>query len=150
MPLFNPARGVVTGSIIPYGSTSVPTDYLLCDGTAVSRTTYAVLFGIISTSFGAGDGSTTFNVPDMRGKFVLGQATAGTGSTFAGTGGNIDHVHSVDPPITTSSTPSATSAATAITGSVASATHTHTTNITAFNSASANPPFIVTVYIIRT
>lgn len=149
MPLFNPTRGVIAGTIVPYGSTAVPTDYLLCDGTAVSRTTYSDLFAVISTSFGSGDGSTTFNVPDMRGKFILGQATAGTGSTFAGTGGNIDHVHSVDPPITTSSGPSATSAATAITGSVASAAHTHTTNIAAFNSAAANPPFIVTVYIIR-
>lgn len=149
MPLFVPARGVVTGSIIPYGSTVIPTDYLLCNGAAISRTTYATLFGIISTSFGAGDGSTTFNVPDMQGKFVLGQAVADTGSTFAGTGGNIDHVHSVDPPATASGTPSATSAATAITGSVASATHTHSVNIAPFNSATANPPFIVTVYIIR-
>jgi len=150
MPLFNPTRGVVAGTILPYGSTTVPTDYLLCDGTAVSRTTYSDLFAVIGTSFGVGDGSTTFNVPDMRQRFVMGKAASGTGSTFAGTGGNIDHVHSIDPPVTTSSAPSATSAATAITGSVASATHTHTTDIAAFNSATANPPFIVTVYIIRT
>lgn len=150
MPLFNPTRGVETGSILPYGSTTVPTDYLLCDGTAVSRTTYADLFGIISTSFGAGDGSTTFNVPDMRQRFVLGKAVSGTGSTFAGTGGTIDHLHTVDPPATTSGGPSATVAATALTGSAASPVHTHSVDIASFNSGTSNPPFIVTVYIIRT
>lgn len=67
------------GLIVPYGgSTSPDTDiWLLCDGSAVSRTTYATLFGVISTTFGAGDGSTTFNVPDLRGRTPLG---AGTGT----------------------------------------------------------------------
>lgn len=67
------------GLIVPYGgSTSPDTDiWLLCDGSAVSRTTYATLFDVISTTFGAGDGSTTFNVPDLRGRTPLG---AGTGT----------------------------------------------------------------------
>lgn len=150
MPLFNPTRGVVAGTIIPYGSTTIPTDYLLCDGTAVSRTTYSDLFAIISTSFGVGDGSTTFNLPDMRQRFVLGKAASGTGSTFGGTGGTIDHLHTADPPATTSGTPSATVSATTVLGSAASPTHTHSVDIASFNTGTANPPFIVTVYIIRT
>ena len=54
------------GSIIPYGGSSIPSSYLLCDGRAVSRTTYSELFAVIGTAFGTGDGSTTFNVPDLR------------------------------------------------------------------------------------
>ena len=54
------------GTILPYGGSTVPTGWLLCDGSAVSRTTYADLFGVIGTSFGSGNGSTTFNLPDMR------------------------------------------------------------------------------------
>lgn len=54
------------GSIIPFGSSTIPSGYLLCNGQAVSRTTYSELFAAIGTAFGTGDGSTTFNVPDMR------------------------------------------------------------------------------------
>lgn len=54
------------GAIIPYGGTTAPDGFLLCQGQAVSRTTYAELFKVIGTSFGSGDGSTTFNVPDLR------------------------------------------------------------------------------------
>jgi len=53
------------GAILPFGGSTVPNGFLLCNGAAVSRTTYAALFGVIGTSFGAGDGSTTFNVPDL-------------------------------------------------------------------------------------
>jgi len=66
----------LTGVILPYGGASAPTGFLLCDGSAVSRTTYATLFGVISTTYGAGDGSTTFNVPDLRSSFPLGGGTA--------------------------------------------------------------------------
>lgn len=54
------------GTILPYGGASAPSGWFLCDGTAVSRTTYSELFAVIGESFGAGDGSTTFNIPDMR------------------------------------------------------------------------------------
>lgn len=84
------------GMILPYGGTAdpVPPDgWLLCDGTAVSRSTYAALFTVIGTAFGAGNGSTTFNLPNMRGRFPLGRTTSGTGSTLGGTGGSLDHVH---------------------------------------------------------
>ena len=53
-------------------TTTAPSGYLKCNGAAVSRTTYADLFAIIGTTHGAGDGSTTFNVPDLRGEFVRG------------------------------------------------------------------------------
>jgi microcystin-dependent protein len=83
------------GLIKMYGGSSAPRGHLMCDGTAYSRTTYADLFAIIGTSYGAGDGSTTFNVPDYRQRFPLGKAASGTGSTLGGTGGTIDHGHSV-------------------------------------------------------
>jgi microcystin-dependent protein len=63
------AQLVPTGVILSYGGASAPTGWLLCDGSAVSRTTFAGLFAVLSTSFGVGDGSTTFNLPDLRGRF---------------------------------------------------------------------------------
>lgn len=63
---------VKTGTIIQFGAAAAPTGYLECTGTAVSRSTYAALFAVIGTSFGSGDGSTTFNLPDLRGEFVRG------------------------------------------------------------------------------
>lgn len=54
------------GAIFPFGGTDIPISFLLCDGSAVSRTDYAELFEVIGTSFGEGDGSTTFNIPDLR------------------------------------------------------------------------------------
>lgn len=62
------------GMIFPYAGSSAPTGFLLCDGSAVSRTTYADLFALISTTYGSGDGSTTFNVPNLKGRFPLGYA----------------------------------------------------------------------------
>lgn len=63
---------VPTGSVHQMATTTAPSGYLKCNGAAVSRTTYAALFAIIGTTWGAGDGSTTFNVPDLRGEFVRG------------------------------------------------------------------------------
>ena len=163
---------IPSGAMLMWGTASAPSGWLLCDGTAVSRTGgNATLFGVIGTTFGAGDGSTTFNLPDYRQKFPLGKAASGTGSTLAGTGGSIDHVHSVDPASTSTSsdgshnhggatgTPSSTVAATNLTGSAASTNHTHsistdgahthTVDIAAFNSGTANPPFLAINYIIK-
>ena len=69
---------VPAGSIFPYAAASAPTGYLLCDGAAVSRTTYADLFTLVSTTYGAGDGSTTFNVPNLKGKVPVGLDAAQT------------------------------------------------------------------------
>lgn len=60
------------GMVAPYAGSVAPTGWLLCDGTAVSRSTYATLFAAIGTTYGSGDGSTTFNVPDTRGVFISG------------------------------------------------------------------------------
>lgn len=84
-PSWVASPGVPTGSVFPYIAATAPTGYLLADGSAVSRTTYATLFAVIGTSYGAGNGSTTFNVPDMRGRFPLGSGT-GTGLNASGTG----------------------------------------------------------------
>lgn len=61
---------VPTGSEMLYAGTSAPSGWLMCDGSAVSRTTYANLFAVIGVEHGSGDGTTTFNVPDARGRFV--------------------------------------------------------------------------------
>lgn len=88
------AAEVPTGGLIMYGGTAAPSGWLMCDGSAVSRTTYADLFSAIGTTFGAGNGTTTFNLPDLRQRFPIGKAASGTGSTLGGSGGTIDHVHS--------------------------------------------------------
>lgn len=74
----------------------IPDGYLLCDGSAVSRATYDdldTLYASASYPYGNGDGATTFNVPDLRGRFPLGVAASGTGDDLGETGGTIDHVH---------------------------------------------------------
>lgn len=85
-----------TGAIIPWPTDTPPAGWLLCDGSAVSRTQYANLFAVIGETWGEGDGSTTFNVPDLRGRFPLGRAQSGTGSVLGETGGALDHTHGLD------------------------------------------------------
>lgn len=68
----------VVGMVIAYAGSTSPSGWLLCDGSAVSRETYAALFAVIGTTYGTGDGSTTFNVPNLVDKFVEGSATSGT------------------------------------------------------------------------
>lgn len=69
---------VPTGSIMAYVASSSPTGWLLCDGATISRVTYSELFAVIGTSFGNGNGSTTFNVPDTRGLFLRGLDASAT------------------------------------------------------------------------
>jgi microcystin-dependent protein len=147
---------IPVGGLMPYAGATSPEGWLLCNGAAVSRTTYANLWALVGTTYGSGDGSTTFNVPDMRSRMPIG-AGAGTGLTsraLAATGGaesvviasgnlpthahsiahdhavvtseaqSVDHVHSVDPPNTTS------------TG--VSVNHTHDVNPANTTSAGAN------------
>lgn len=85
------------GTILPYGGTEAPKGWMLCQGQAVSRTDYADLFAVIGTSFGTGDGSTTFNLPDLRGEFLRG---AGTNShTNQGNGGTVgEHQNATEIP----------------------------------------------------
>lgn len=63
---------VPSGAMMDWPALSAPSGWLICDGSAVSRVTYSILFGLIGTTFGVGDGSTTFNLPNMQGKFSVG------------------------------------------------------------------------------
>ena len=77
-------EGIPTATIVPWSDSSVPTGFLECNGAAVSRSTYADLFAIVGTTYGAGDGSTTFNVPDLQDNVAVGKS--GT-KNLASTGG---------------------------------------------------------------
>lgn len=81
------------GSIVPFTGSALPNGYLLCDGSAVSRTTYADLFSVIGTEFGSGDGSTTFNIPDLTGRLAIGQSNE---HLFASSGGEETHALTTD------------------------------------------------------
>ena len=75
---FDNTTAAPTGVVQAFAGSTTPQGWLLCDGSAVSRTDYAALYAVIGTTYGAGDGSTTFNLPDLVDKFVEGSATAGT------------------------------------------------------------------------
>ena len=119
------------GVIVPYGGTAAPTGWLLCAGQNVSRSTYAALFAIFSTTYGVGDGSTTFGLPDLRGRAVFGKddmngsaanrITSGgsgiTGTTLGASGG------AQNTTLTTTQLPAHTHTGTTGTNSV---DHTHT------------------------
>jgi microcystin-dependent protein len=77
-------EGIPTGTITPWSQASAPTGFLECDGAAVSRSTYAALFAVVSTTYGAGDGSTTFNLPDLTDKVAVHKSN---NKNFASTGG---------------------------------------------------------------
>lgn len=87
------------GTIIMYATSSAPTGWLLCDSSSVSRVTYANLFDVIGGTYGTGDGSTTFTLPDMRSRFPIGQGQgAGLTNRIIGVGGgaetiDISHTH---------------------------------------------------------
>lgn len=126
-----------SGAIFAFPTSTPPTGYLACDGQAVSRTTYSDLFTLIGTMYGAGDGSTTFNLPDYNGQFLRGfdngagidpDATSrtdrGDGTTGDAVGTKqtnqtLAHNHTVNPPATNSNTTGA---------------HTHTVNPPATNT----------------
>lgn len=85
---------ITTGTIIPFGGASVPTGFLLCDGSTVSRTTYADLFSAIGTTYGPGDGLTTFNLPDLTNQLISPPSSAinyviATDATGTGTVANV-------------------------------------------------------------
>jgi microcystin-dependent protein len=86
---------VPIGAIQMWGTTTAPEKWLICDGAAKSRTDYQGLFDVIGTTYGVGDGSTTFNIPNLQQRFPLGKAASGTGATLGATGGAIDHTHSL-------------------------------------------------------
>jgi microcystin-dependent protein len=114
--------GLPCGAIIPWAGAVAPANWLLCDGAEVSRTTYASLFGLVGTTYGAGNGTTTFNVPDLRGRIPVGK-NGGSFGTLGAKGG----VESVA--LTTNEMPSHTHIQDA---------HNHTHRQWIFNGASAS------------
>lgn len=78
--------GVPAGTIVQWGGATVPSNWLLCDGQVVSRSTYASLFAAIGTAYGAGNGTTTFQLPDLRGRIPVGK-NGGSFGTLGATGG---------------------------------------------------------------
>lgn len=70
--------GMPTGTVLSFAGNTIPENYLLCDGSAVSRSTYADLFKVIGTTYGAGDDSSTFNLPNLVDRFVEGGSSSGT------------------------------------------------------------------------
>ncbi|VTU00992.1 Uncharacterized protein OS=Magnetospirillum gryphiswaldense MSR-1 v2 GN=MGMSRv2_2248 PE=4 SV=1: Collar [Gemmataceae bacterium] len=109
------AGTVPVGSILDFGSATAPSGFLACDGAAVSRSTYSALYAVIGTTWGIGDGSTTFNLPDLRGRTSIGSGTGAglTARTIAGLSGTENHL------LTTAEMPS----------------HTHGTNQIGFDAA---------------
>ena len=77
---------VPTGTILPFCGSSAPSGFLICNGGAVNRTTYSALFKLIGTKYGEGDGSTTFNLPNMHHRFLEGTTTTSEVNTYVGAG----------------------------------------------------------------
>lgn len=161
------AQGGVTptGQITAFGSLTIPAGWLVCDGTAVDRTVYAALFTVIGTTYGAGDGSTTFNLPNLQDRFPMGAGVHSVGTPGGSTSvtlsvGNLpSHTHTITDPGHAHSTFAASSTNTAgsAAGSVTSGgmTGTATTGITATDatgsgtSFSVLPPFQAIVWMIK-
>lgn len=159
-----------SGTIQMWGGTSAPGGYLLCDGSAVSRSTYADLFAAISTGYGTGDGSTTFNVPDLQGRVPVGKGTnASVNALGVNDGQSVanrrphhrtsftdpGHSHTVQAADTSQGSGGDSFTRNAGTGQLDSLTvPSHTTGITIgtgnANDASDTPSFLVVNYIIKT
>src|SRR6266446_6784232 len=83
----------LSGEVRAFAGTSVPSGFLTCDGSAVSRTTYAALFTAIGTTWGVGDGGSTFNLPDLRGKALYGKDAGSLFTNVGSSGGTQSHTH---------------------------------------------------------
>ena len=167
------AAGIPTGSIIMTAATTASSGYLLCQGQAVSRSTYADLFALTSTRYGVGDNSTTFNIPNLTQRFPIGAnattfTTGTTGGAFNHTHSGGSHTHSVSigsagahsHSIGSSlrqvdnngegSTQGVIDGVDASTGSAG--THSHSASVTTEGSGdtgSANPPYVVVNFQIK-
>ena len=166
-------QGVNTGLIIPWSSTSIPSGFLECDGSAVSRSTYSALFAVIGTTYGSGDGSTTFNLPDLEDKCVKGKSTntnlgtstsSNTATCTGNLGGSLDNTalpvnligpHSHNSGQRGPSQPGlsggtgASNSATLSAGGGGSHNHNIISSFTG-DSVSVQQPVLVTQYIIKT
>lgn len=85
--------GMPPGAIVVYAGAAEPPGWMFADGREVSRTLYPELFAAIGTMYGAGDGATTFNLPNLKSRFPLGKSDTGSTGTLGGSGGALDHTH---------------------------------------------------------
>jgi len=125
-----PATATPSGAVMAFAMNSPPTGWLKCDGSAVSRATYSALFSAIGTTFGVGNGSTTFNLPDLRAEWVRGwddSRSVDTGRVFGSTQAEMIGPHNHGASSTTTGT---------FSGSTSSnGDHTHTTGLSSFAGA---------------
>lgn len=145
---------VPTGTIFQYAGSNAPTGFLMCDGSAVSRTTYMRLFSVINTLFGVGDGSTTFNIPNLKDTFVIGASTT---KALGTNGGESTHtLTEAELPVITPSIPTVTG-----TGSLISLNDSVRATGALYSGVSGNtfgggqphnniPPYLALNYIIKT
>jgi microcystin-dependent protein len=168
-------EGIPTATIVPWSSSSVPTGFLECNGAAVSRSTYSALFAIIGTTYGAGDGASTFNLPDLQDNVAIGKsgtkalASTGGANTVQSTG-NVggstanatlstaqlaSHNHVIGTGINSGNPPGfrpEASQSNTTTGSTGSGTgHQHNMSATfTGDSTSVVQPYLAVIYIIKT
>jgi microcystin-dependent protein len=157
------ANGVPTGGLVMWPTGAAPSGFLLCTGAAVSRTTYAALFAIVGTTFGVGDGLTTFNLPNYTNRMPYGTTVGATGGsadavvvshTHTATSTDSGHSHNITASISNSSTPTGPAGASAPVQatSTASATANITTTINATGVSGTNanlPPYLGINFIIK-
>jgi microcystin-dependent protein len=168
-PLVTPqVDSVPSGAVLDFAGATPPSGYLLCQGQAVSRTTYSTLFGAIGTTWGAGDGSTSFNLPDFRRRVTVGSggtSTSALGNNLANTGGAESilltsdqsglrsHVHVVPKDNRTPSGIDRVGAATESGGPISSQYNYNTLSNTALNALEAHnniQPSVIVHKIIKT
>lgn len=154
-----------TGAVVSYAGNAAPEGWLICDGRAVSRVTYAALFAVLGTRYGSGDGATTFTLPDLRGRMPVGagQGTSLTNRNLGTTGGAETHALTIpELPSHSHTSPTANRAADGGTfelAQTATIAGGHTiydyfggapTDVTGGNGAHNNmPPFLALNFIIR-
>lgn len=153
-------NSVPPGSLLMWSTGTAPSGYLLCNGNAVSRTTFAGLFAVIGTTFGIGDGTTTFNLPNYNNRFPVG---AGNLYALGSTGGSKDstvdsHTHSLSSTVVRGVATTSTLVDSSIEGSSANVITSITPNIgtvnvstTGSSGTDANmPPYLGIQFIIKT
>ena len=131
-------EGTATGTIVPWSAASLPTGFLECNGATVSRSTYSALFAIVGTTYGAGNGSTTFGLPDLQNNVPIGKSnnkalasTGGADTVAVASSGNISTSTNTNTSTTTNinvtgNVAGSTANATLSTAQLASHTHTPT------------------------
>jgi microcystin-dependent protein len=158
------SNGAPTGGLIMWGTGTAPSGWLLCAGSAVSRTTYAALFAVIGTTFGVGDGSTTFNLPNYTNRMPYGTTVAATGGsadavvvshTHTATSTDSGHSHTITTSTSNSSTPTGPAGAGGVVQATSTATGTAniTTTVASAGVSGTNanlPPYLGINFIIKT